>query len=172
MKREFTMKIKEWLKLIENNKEQIIEIGIKAYEEAMNDKNLRFIIEMNDNGEVYYWGDIAGGNSYHISVHNGSAIELFQFCFQYFDLEITEEMIINKLNEKGYIDKIEKLREEAEEECTSIECIISNHEELSNVIDECHKEAIEFEISEYAREISKHRLEDMVKNLKELEKIY
>ena len=154
------MKSKEWLELIDNNKELIIETGIKAYEEAMNNKHLRFIVEINDDGEVYYWHDIAGGNSYHMSVHNGTAIELFQFCFQFYDLEILEETIIEKLNEKGYADKVEKLREEAEKECTSIECvIINNHEELSNVIEECQKEAIEFDISEYARDSSEQKLE-------------
>lgn len=162
MKGELTLKNKEWLELIENSEEQIIDVGIKAYEEAINNKHLRFIVEMNKDGKVYYWYDIAGGNSYHMSVHNGTAIELFQFCFQYYDLEVIEESLIEKLIEKGYGNMIDQLKVEAEEECTDIEGIIaSKHSDQSiyGVVEECRKEAIKFEISEYAKEVSEQKLE-------------
>lgn len=158
------MENKEWLKLIEDKEELIIETGIKAYEEAMNSENLRFIVEMDDDGEVYYWYDIAGGNTYHMSTYNGTSIELFQFCFQGYDLEISEEEIVEKLNEKGYGDEIEKLREEAEEEYTDIEGIISSkysNGKLYEILEECREEAIEFNISNYAREEVEDKLEDI-----------
>lgn len=158
---------KEWLELIEKKEEEIIETGIKAYEDALNNKHLRFIVEMDEDGEVYSWYDIAGGNSFHSTAFNGTAIELFQFCFQYYDVEITEEMIVDKLNEKGYGNRIEELKAEAEEEYTSLESVINNnHEELFEVIEECQKEVIEFEISEYAREGSEQKLEYIKEQLK------
>lgn len=158
------MENKEWLKLIEDKEELIIETGIKAYKEAMNNENLRFIVEMNNDGEVYYWYDIASGNTYHMSIYNGTSIELFQFCFQGNDLEISEEEIVEKLNEKGYGDKIEKLREEAEEEYTDIEGIISSkysNGNLYEILEECREESIEFNISNYAREEAEDKLEDI-----------
>lgn len=164
------MKSKEWLELINKNEDKIIEIGMKAYADATNNKHLRFIVEIDEDGDVGYWHDIAGGNSYHMSVHNGTSMELFQFCFQYSELEITEDDIIDKLIEKGYENRIEELKEEAEEENTSIEVIlINNHnnDELINVIEECQKEAVEFDISEYARDMTEQELDCIKKMLEE-----
>lgn len=151
----------DWLKLIEEKETEIIELGKQAYREAINNKHLRFIVEMNENGEIYSWYDVAGGNSYHMSVHEGTAIELFQFCFQCSDLEITEDDIINKLNEKGYQSRIKELQEEAEKENTCLEnIIIENYRDelYSVIIEECYKDAIDFEVEELAPQVIEDKL--------------
>ena len=94
--------MKKWLELIEEKEDQILAEGEKAYKDAINNTNLRFIVEMDQDGNVYSWYDIAGGNSYHMSVHEGKAIELFEFCFQYYDIEISSGILEEKLIKKGY----------------------------------------------------------------------
>ena len=47
-----TMTNREWLELIEQNKERIINKGIEAYKEALENKNLRYIVEMDENGII------------------------------------------------------------------------------------------------------------------------
>lgn len=155
---------KEWLDLVNSNEDKIIEVGVNAYKEAMYNKHLRFIVEMSEDGDVYSWYDVAGGNSYHISVHNGTAIELLHFCFQHEDLEITQEDIINKLIEMGFENRIEELTKEAIEENTDfpdLEWAINNHndEELIKVLEECRKDAIAFAVSEYAPDAIEQKLE-------------
>lgn len=39
----------EWLELIERNEEQIINTGIEAYKEAIENTQLRYIVELNTN---------------------------------------------------------------------------------------------------------------------------
>lgn len=151
---------KDWLKLIDEKEKEIIEIGISAYREARENPHLRFIVEMHEDGEVYHWYDIAGGNSFHSSVFNGTAIELFEFCFQYCDFEISDDQIREAMITKGYEDIIKEVEEYAADYGTSMEVAIRdefNH--LSDVVDYCVKAEIEFDIENYAEETVKNILE-------------
>lgn len=58
---------KNWLELIEKKYDEIINVGEKAYKDALENQHLRFIVEMDENGNVYSWYDVAGGNSFHAS---------------------------------------------------------------------------------------------------------
>lgn len=73
---------KNWLELIEKKYDEIINVGEKAYKDALENQHLRFIVEMDENGNVYSWYDVAGGNSFHASTYNGESIELFEFCMK------------------------------------------------------------------------------------------
>lgn len=153
--------MKKWLELIGEKEDQILAEGEKAYKEALNNTHLRFIVEMDQDGNVYSWYDIAGGNSYHMSVHEGKAIELFEFCFQYYDIEISSDILEEKLIKKGYKKELEELKAQAEEDFTSIEVEIINSSDnrLKDIIEECRNEEIEFLVSEYARSESESKLD-------------
>lgn len=157
--------MKNWLELIEAKEDQILAEGEKAYKEALNNTHLRFIVEMDEEGNVYSWHDIAGGNSYHMSVHEGTAIELFEFCFQYYEIEIPDNALESKLIEKGYKEQLEELKVYVEENGTSVEVEIinGNNDNLKDVVKECRNEEIEFLISEYAHAESESKL-DYLKN--------
>lgn len=62
-----------WLELIEEKEDQILAEGEKAYKEAINNPHLRYIVEIDENGDVYSWYDVAGGNSFHVSTFHWSA---------------------------------------------------------------------------------------------------
>ena len=51
---------KKWLELIEQHEKQIINAGIEAYKEALENPNLRYIVEINENGGITTWYDLAG----------------------------------------------------------------------------------------------------------------
>ena len=162
------MKNIKWLELISEKEEEILAAGEEAYKEAINNTYLQFIVEMDEDGEIYTWYDIAGGNSYHTSIHDGTSIEVLHFCNQYYEPELTDESIENKLKEKGYASMIDELRERAEEDCTSIECIIMSvdYQELQEVVYECRQDEIDFMVSEYARAEAEYKLENLKSQLK------
>ena len=54
-----TMTNREWLELIEQNKERIINKGIEAYKEALENPNLRYIVEMDENGIITMWYNLS-----------------------------------------------------------------------------------------------------------------
>ena len=93
------MTSKEWLELIKEHEEKIIESGEKAYADAMNNTNLRFIVELEKDGSIYSWYDVAGGTSCSEDSFNGNSIVLMVFCFRGYESEIVEEDVINKLIE-------------------------------------------------------------------------
>lgn len=158
---------KEWIELIKNNMETIREVGEKAYKDALEDKHLRFIVEMDSDEEVKSWYDVAGGNSFTQESYNGESKQLFQFCFQYDVLEITKENIIDKLKEKNVAEEIiESLQDEADRECTSLECIIiNNHDEYKNIIEECIEDEKAFQVSEYAIDTINEKIDMLISNL-------
>lgn len=161
---------KKWLELIEQKKEEILIAGEKAYAESLNNTQLRYIVELNNNGEIYTWYDIAGGNSYHMSTHNGESIEVLHFCNQYYEPEITSGDIKSKLIEKGYENMIEELEERAKDDYTSIECVIMNGDymELTGVVEELREEFTSAMICEYARSDSEDKLDYLVTILEDL----
>ena len=112
----------KWLDLIGENEEKILEAGKAAYKEALEAPHLRFIVELDEDGEINTWCDVAGGNLFHMSTYNGTSIEVMEFCFQFFDSEITDEIIKQKFQEKGFKQLYNKLEETAEEDFTSVEC--------------------------------------------------
>lgn len=141
-----------WLELIEEKEDQILAEGEKAYKEAINNPHLRYIVEIDENGDVYSWYDVAGGNSFHVSTFEGKSKELFEFCFQFLDKEL------------------EELAQLASENQTSIEVEIINGDNdiLKEFVEECRKEEIDFMISEYARSESENKLgyfKEVLKNL-------
>ena len=150
-----------WLELIEAKEDQILAEGEKAYKEAINNPHLRYIVEIDEDGDVYSWYDVAGGNSFHISTFEGRSKELFEFCFQFLDIEISSDTLENKLIEKGYKKELEELAQLASENYTSVEVEIinSDNDALKEVVEECRKEEIDFMISEYARAESESKLD-------------
>lgn len=86
-----------WLELIEEKEDQILAEGEKAYKEAINNPHLRYIVEIDENGDVYSWYDVAGGNSFHVSTFEGKSKELFELCFQFLDIEISSDALETKL---------------------------------------------------------------------------
>lgn len=149
----------EWLKLIEKHENEIIQKGIEAYRQAATYRNLEYIVEIDKHGIVSIWYTIAGGNSIHSSTFEGASIEIFRLCFEYWEPNITEEAICEKLKEKGLEAKIKELCKEAEEDDLTVELVISRfHKELSEVLEECEKDAIEYDVSEYAEDAIMEKL--------------
>ena len=99
-----------WLELIEEKEDQILAEGEKAYKEAINNPHLRYIVEIDENGDVYSWYDVAGGNSFHVSTFEGKSKELFELCFQFLDIEISSDALESKLIEKGYKKELEAIQ--------------------------------------------------------------
>lgn len=149
----------EWLELIEKHESDIIQKGIEAYRQAAIHRNLEYIVEIDEHGVISIWYTIAGGNSFHSSTFEGASIEIFRLCFQYSEPNITEEAICEKLREKGLEEKIKELCQEAEEDDLTVELVINKfHKELSEVLEECEKDAIEYDVSEYAEDVILEKL--------------
>lgn len=155
----------EWLELIERNEEQIINTGIEAYKEAIENTQLRYIVEMDENGIITMWYDVAGGNSFHMSTYNGKSLELIHFCMQnWIDNPIPDDDIEQKLHERGLYNRYlaERKSQDVEDwEVAEIVIIDSIDTKLQNVLEECRQERKQFLVDEYARTEAENQLENL-----------
>lgn len=159
---------KNWLELIEKKYGEIINVGEKAYKDALENQHLRFIVEMDENGNVYSWYDVAGGNSFHASTYNGESIELFEFCMEYWENNPADETVEEKLREKGLYNLYLEERElQDAEDYDTAEFILSNssNEQLRECLEECRKDELEFMADEYARSESINKLDTLKEQL-------
>lgn len=164
--------MRNWIELIEEKREEILKAGKEAYKEAMNNTNLRYIVEINQDGNISIWYDVAGGNSFHLSTYKGESVELLHFCFQYYSPEYTKEDIYNKFEEKGILSIFSQIEESASDNCTSVESEIrESYKEYVNILDECQQEAIDFEIDELSPEYIEQQLDETINNI-ECEMLY
>lgn len=162
----------KWLDLINKKYDEIINVGEKAYRDALENQQLRFIVEMDENGNVYSWYDIAGGNSLHTSTYRGESIELLHFCMRDWENNPTNESVEDKLREKGlyslYLE--ERERQNAEDVIDTAELVLSNssNEQLLECLEECRKDELEFMVDEYARDESMNKLDALKEQLENL----
>ena len=159
---------KEWLELIEQNEERIINKGIEAYKSALENPNLRYIVEMDENGIITMWYDVAGGNSFHMSTYNGKSLELIRFCMQnWIDDPIPDNDIEQKLQERDlYNCYLEERESQDVEDWETAEIVIINSTDakLQGILEECRQERKQFYVDEYARTESENQLEE-IKNV-------
>ena len=156
---------REWLELIEQNKERIINNGFEAYKSALENPNLRYIVEMDENGIITMWYDVAGGNSFHMSTYNEKSIELLHFCMQnWIDDPIPDNDIEQKLQERGlYICYLKERESQEVEDWEVAEIVIINSTDtkLQGILEECRQERKQFYVDEYARTESENQLENL-----------
>lgn len=142
----------EWIALIHQSSEKIMKEGREAYRQAMENPTLRYIVEMDDDGTVGYWYDVAGGNSFHCTVHDGTAIELLHFCCSGWEYQCNED-IETELHDSGRDDILEEIRKKAEEERSDLEYVIVNFfPYVCDVVEKCRNSYINSMCEEFADE--------------------
>ena len=102
----------KWVEIIEKNYDKLLEELQSAFRDAVDYRNLQYITEINEDGEIYTWACIAGNRSMSIDVFNDHACEVARFCFQGMDIEATEEDFRRHMAEEDQ-DRIEREAEEA-----------------------------------------------------------
>lgn len=74
-----------WYERIKKNEKKIKKVMQKANWDALMHKNVRFVINMDEDGNVWTLEDVAGGNSFSSAVFNGTAIEIKAYYYQYWE---------------------------------------------------------------------------------------
>lgn len=159
----------DWAKVLEENYSKIIDGAVGAYKDSLNNPGLRFIVEIDCDGNVYTWYDIAGGNTYHMSTYKGNSIECLRICNQYLELNITDAAIEAKIREQNKSEYLPKLNSEQVEEYVSYESLIADHHpELQSVLEECIEDEKEY-IYDNCREQLEYELDDLIGKFRMLE---
>ena len=125
----------DWKKLIEDNEDKIKEACLEADKEAYENRHMQFTLYLRADGELYTFGDIAGGNSEPVAAWNGEEFAIHTFCYQYYSAlaEVSNETIACYLPDgRDYLAEYkEHLAEEYEEDESGkfAEWLKNNYEE-------------------------------------------
>lgn len=148
-----------WLKIIEDNREKIQSVAEQAYKDALDYRNMRFIVEVTDEGKATYWGDVTGGNSFSRSSFEGSSYPVCEFCYQCIDFPITEDDLLEYMTEeqKG---RITEIKEEGD----------NLFEAFPEIVTHCENDCIK-EWKEEAPEEAEAAIDHCIEELEQEEKI-
>ena len=153
-----------WLEVIENNQEKLQEVAERAFRDAINNRHMRFIVEISEDGECYSWGDVARGNTQTAASWKGESYEVGEFCFQYMDIPITEEDLRRNMTR----EKQAEVESEAEEWGDSFLGYVLS--ECPDIVEKCEEEYLEGYKTEFAAEEADSLIERCLENLRMEEK--
>lgn len=137
-----------WTEILEKNKERILETLEEAFRDAVNNRHMEFIVEIDKDGDIRQWGTNAGSMSMSMSVFHGEACEVGRFCFQYLDIDITEDDVKSHLSE-GEFQTIELL---AKEEFMGVVSYIYSDRKYHELVNKIEDEWFEWYKDEYSYE--------------------
>ena len=90
----------KWSEIIEECREQLVEALETAFKEAVDYRHMQFITEIYKDGTIRTWSCSAGSTSFSMDSWNGKSIVVAAFCFQYLDIEVTEDDFRRHMNEE------------------------------------------------------------------------
>ena len=136
----------KWANVIEQNKELLIEALGKAFKEAVDCPHMQYITEIYKNGTVRTWACAAGSSSFSADSWNGKSIVVATFCFQYLDIEVTEDDFRRHMTE----EEQKSVEWRAEDECLSFLNYIYSSGNYTELIEKVELEWFDWYKDEYA----------------------
>ncbi len=156
----------KYSKIIEQNMEKVLEVATQAVKDALENRHLRFIVEIDKNGNPWAWYDVAGGNAFTTSSWEGKSYVICSFCYQYMDIEITKENLIEHMTE----EEKKKVEEEIEGTYQTFSSyVFSNRRKYMDIINQCEDEYLDWYKYEYAAEEAESKIYDDLIRLQETE---
>lgn len=148
----------KWSNVIEQNKEKLIEALEKAYKEAVDCRYMQYITEIYKYGTIRTWACAAGSTSFSADSWNGESTVVATYCFQYIDIEVTEEDFRRHMTEEEQKDVAWK----AEEDGLSFLNYIYSSGNYRELIDTVEQEWLDWYKDEYAHVSACDTVEDKI----------
>lgn len=159
--------MKNWRNLINEKREEIQESGEKAYRDALENPDLRFIVEIDSEGDLGSWCDLEDGNDYHRAADDREILQLMSISFRYRDVDGEEwkQIFIKKMKESGNHEDLGKLIKKSEQEGESLLAIVSELDEFEKIMRAVESEMIENEVREHAAEEVSIKIDEILEDL-------
>lgn len=147
-----------WIAILEENKERVLETLEEAFRDAIDNRHMKFVVEIDKDGEIRQWGTNAGSMSMSMSVFHGEACEVGRFCFQYLDIDITEDDVKSHLSEGEF----RKLELSAKEEFMGVVGYLYSTNEYRELVEELESEWLDWYKDEYSYESASELFEQRI----------
>lgn len=147
-----------WTAILEVNKEKILETLEEAFRDAVDNRHMEFVVEIDKDGEIRQWGTNAGSMSMSMSVFHGESLEIGRFCFQYMDIDITEDDVKNHLTE----DEFQTIELLAKEEFMGVIGYLYSTNEYRELVEELESEWLDWYKDGYSYESASELFEQRI----------
>lgn len=149
----------KWAEIIEKNHDKLLEELQAAFRDAVDRRDLTYITEINEDGEIYTWACIAGSQNMSISFFEGRSCEVARFCFQGMDTEVTEEDFRRHMTE----DEQDRVEREADKEgYYDFMRYIYESRKFSALIETVEQEWLDWYKDEYAYSEAEEKLDKAI----------
>ena len=135
-----------WSEIMEQNKEQLIEALEKAFKEAVDYRDMQFVVELNSDGEAKIKEYPAGESNISYAVWKGANRIIDTFCFQNMDINPEEYEFRDHMS----VREQEKAERESEEKCMTFREYIYNSGKYTDLIKKVEYEWLEEYKEKYA----------------------
>lgn len=135
-----------WSNIIEQNREKLIETLENAYKEAVDNRHMQYIVEIYKNGTIRTWACAAGSTSFSADSWKGESTVVSTYCFQYLDIEVTEDDFRRHMTEEEQQD----VEWQAEDEGLSFLNYIYSSGNHTELIEEVEQEWLDWYKDKYA----------------------
>ena len=136
----------KWSNIIKQNREKLVEALEQAYKEAVDCRHMQYIVEIYKNGIIRTWTCAAGSSSFSADSWKGESTVVATYCFQYMDIETTEEDFRRHMTAEEQKDVAWK----AEEDGLSFLNYIYGSGNYRELIDTVEQEWLDWYKDEYA----------------------
>lgn len=136
----------KWSNIIEQNREKLIEALESAYKEAVDCRHMQYVVEIYKDGTIRTWACAAGSSSFSADSWNGESIVVATYCFQYMDIEVTEDDFRHHMTE----EERQEVEWRAEDEDLSFLNYIYGSGNYTELINEVEQEWLDWYKDEYA----------------------
>lgn len=128
--------MKKWSEIIEANYNAALQEAKKAFCEAVDCQNMKYTVELREDGEVFSWGQAAGSHNFTQSSYEGRSTVICSFCFEHADIEIGDDVLRDHMT----AEQIAEAEERAEDEGLPFESYVYSSGNYTDVIAACEDE--------------------------------
>lgn len=157
--------MKKWSEIIEANYNAALQEAKKAFCEAVDCQNMKYTVEIREDGEVFSWGQAAGSHNFTQSSYEGRSTVICSFCFEHADIEICDDVLRDHMT----AEQIAEAEERAEDEGLSFANYIYSSGNYVDVLAACEDEYKAWYKDEYANTEARDAVDLAIENAKEEE---
>lgn len=157
--------MKKWSEIIEANYNAALQEAKKAFCEAVDCQNMKYTVELREDGEVFSWGQAAGSHNFTQSSYEGRSTVICSFCFEHADIEICDDVLRDHMT----AEQIAEAEERAEDERLSFANYIYSSGNYVDVLAACEDEYKAWYKDEYANTEARDAVDLAIENAKEEE---
>ena len=154
--------MKKWSEIIEANYNAALQEAKKAFCEAVDCQNMKYTVEIREDGEVFSWGQAAGSHNFTQSSFEGRSTVICTFCFEHADIEIGDDVIRDHMT----AEQIAEAEERAEDEGLSFANYIYSSGNYTDVIAACEDEYKTWFKDEYANTEARDAVDLALENMR------